>query len=121
MPKMTGSRLVAEMLKGYGVTHVFFVPTMLMEALAEMDSLGVQTILTHGEKAAAYMADGTRARRTRRAYASRSRSGHRTSRRACAIPTWRILRSSPSPAARRRTGATAMPTRRWRIWASSTA
>ena len=58
MPRMTGSRLFAEMLKGYGVTHVFFVPTILMDALAEMDSLGVQKILTHGEKAAAYMADG---------------------------------------------------------------
>jgi len=55
---MTGSRLFAEMLKGYGVTHVFFVPTILMDALAEMDSLGIQKILTHGEKAAAYMADG---------------------------------------------------------------
>ena len=58
MPKMTGSRLFAEMLKGYGVTHVFFVPTILMDALAEMDSLGIRKILTHGEKAAAYMADG---------------------------------------------------------------
>ncbi len=58
MPKMTGSRLVAEVFKGYGITHVFFVPTILMDALAEMDSLGIQKILTHGEKAAAYMADG---------------------------------------------------------------
>jgi acetolactate synthase-1/2/3 large subunit len=58
MPKMTGSRLFAEMLKGYGVTHVFFVPTILMDALAEMDDLGIRKILTHGEKAAAYMADG---------------------------------------------------------------
>lgn len=58
MPRMTGSRLVAEVFKSYGVTHVFFVPTILMDALAEMDSLGVQKILTHGEKAAAYMADG---------------------------------------------------------------
>jgi acetolactate synthase-1/2/3 large subunit len=55
---MTGSRLFAEMLKGYGVTHVFFVPTILMDALAEMDDLGIRKILTHGEKAAAYMADG---------------------------------------------------------------
>jgi acetolactate synthase-1/2/3 large subunit len=55
---MTGSRLFAEMLKGYGVTHVFFVPTILMDALADMDSLGIRKILTHGEKAAAYMADG---------------------------------------------------------------
>ena len=58
MPRMTGSRLVAEVFKEYGITHVFFVPTILMDALAEMDSLGVQKILTHGEKAAAYMADG---------------------------------------------------------------
>jgi acetolactate synthase-1/2/3 large subunit len=55
---MTGSRLVAEVFKSYGITHVFFVPTILMDALAEMDALGVQKILTHGEKAAAYMADG---------------------------------------------------------------
>jgi len=58
MPKMTGSRLFAEMLKGYGITHVFFVPTILMDALAEMDDLDIRKILTHGEKAAAYMADG---------------------------------------------------------------
>ncbi len=58
MPKMTGTRMFAEMLKGYGVTHVFFVPTILMESLAEMDSLGIRKILTHSEKAAAYMADG---------------------------------------------------------------
>jgi acetolactate synthase-1/2/3 large subunit len=55
---MTGSRLFAEMLKGYGITHVFFVPTILMDALAEMDELGIRKVLTHGEKAAAYMADG---------------------------------------------------------------
>jgi acetolactate synthase I/II/III large subunit len=58
MPKMTGSRLFAEMLHGYGVTHVFFVPTILMDSLAEMDSLGIRKVMTHGEKAAAYMADG---------------------------------------------------------------
>jgi len=58
MPRMTGSRLFAEMMKGYGITHVFFVPTILLEALAEMDELGIRKILTHGEKAAAYMADG---------------------------------------------------------------
>src|SRR5512146_2714704 len=58
MPKMTGSRLFAEVMKGYGVTHVFFVPTIVMEALAEMDELNIRKIMTHGEKAAAYMADG---------------------------------------------------------------
>src|SRR3972149_4032448 len=58
MSKTTGSRLFAEVMHGYGVTHVFFVPTILMDALAEMDDLGIRKILTHGEKAAAYMADG---------------------------------------------------------------
>ena len=58
MPRMTGSRLFAEMLQGYGVTHVFFVPTILLESLAEMDGLGIRKILTHSEKSAAYMADG---------------------------------------------------------------
>ena len=58
MAKTTGARYFAEVMKGYGITHAFFVPTILMEALAEMDELGIQKILTHGEKAAAYMADG---------------------------------------------------------------
>ena len=58
MPRMTGSRLFAEMMKGYGVTHAFFVPTILMKALQEMQTLGLKRIMTHGEKAAAYMADG---------------------------------------------------------------
>jgi len=55
---MTGSRLFAQMMKGYGVSHVFFVPAILMEAMAEMEDLGITRVVTHGEKAAAYMADG---------------------------------------------------------------
>ena len=58
MPKMTGMRFVAEALRGYGVSHVFFVPQMLLETLTEMEGWGVRRIMTHGEKAAAYMADG---------------------------------------------------------------
>ena len=58
MAKTTGSRLFAEILHGYGVTHVFYVPTIMMRALAEMDELKIHKIMTHGEKAAAYMADG---------------------------------------------------------------
>ncbi len=60
MPKMTGARFLAEALKGYGVTHIFFVPTILSYMLAEIDrrGLGISRVLTHGEKAAAYMADG---------------------------------------------------------------
>ena len=58
MPGMSGSRLFAEVMHGYGVTHVFYVPTIMMRALAEMDEFGIHKIMTHGEKAAAYMADG---------------------------------------------------------------
>jgi len=56
--KMSGARFIAEMFKGYGVTHVFFVEAILRGALVEMETLGIRRILTHSEKAAAYMADG---------------------------------------------------------------
>jgi acetolactate synthase-1/2/3 large subunit len=55
---MNGSRVVAEMLRDYGVTHVFFVPLVLPKALAEMEDMPIRRIMTHGEKSAAYMADG---------------------------------------------------------------
>ncbi|MHC4717584.1 MAG: thiamine pyrophosphate-binding protein [Planctomycetota bacterium] len=58
MPIMTGSRYFAEAMEAYGATHVFFVPVILTEALAEMEGRGVTRVMTHGEKAAAYMADG---------------------------------------------------------------
>ena len=58
MPEMTGSRLFAEMLKGYEVTHIFYVPAIMLGAIAEMGSLNIKRIMTHGEKSAAYMADG---------------------------------------------------------------
>jgi acetolactate synthase I/II/III large subunit len=58
MPKITGAQFIAETFKGYGITHVFFVPAVLWGALAEMKKLGIHRIGTHSEKAAAYMADG---------------------------------------------------------------
>ena len=56
--KRTGARFLAETLKGYGVTHVFFVEAILRKTLVELETLGIRRILTHSEKAAAYMADG---------------------------------------------------------------
>ena len=56
--KMSGGRFIAETLKGYGVTHVFFVEAILRQTLMEAGALGIQRVLTHSEKAAAYMADG---------------------------------------------------------------
>src|SRR5690349_14227374 len=58
MPKMTGARLYAQMLQSYGVTHVFFVPAIMVKAFSEMEDLPIRRIMAHGEKAAAYMADG---------------------------------------------------------------
>src|SRR5438309_4008777 len=59
MARMTGAQALAEMLQGYGVTHVFMVPAVLRRTFAEMERrTGIKRIQTHGEKAAAYMADG---------------------------------------------------------------
>ncbi|HTE87290.1 MAG TPA: thiamine pyrophosphate-binding protein, partial [Dehalococcoidia bacterium] len=58
MPRMTGNHFFAEAMKGYGVTHLFFVPSVIGGAMAEIDAVGVCKVITHGEKAAAYMADG---------------------------------------------------------------
>lgn len=58
MPRMTGNRYFAEALQAYGVSHLFFVPTMMLPAMAEMEDMGIRRVVTHGEKAAAYMADG---------------------------------------------------------------
>ena len=54
---MTGARFVAEMAHGYGITHVYFMPFIGPRTLMEMEKLGMRRIQTHGEKAAAYMAD----------------------------------------------------------------
>jgi acetolactate synthase-1/2/3 large subunit len=59
MPKMSGAQLLADMLEQYGVTHVFMVPAVLRRTFAEMEQrTGIKRIHAHGEKAAAYMADG---------------------------------------------------------------
>src|SRR6201985_2464703 len=57
--KMTGAQCLADMLKGYGVTHVFMVPAVLRRTFAEMERrTDIARIHCHGEKSAAYMADG---------------------------------------------------------------
>ena len=57
--KRTGAEVLADMLAGYGVTHVFMVPAVLRRTFVEMERrTKIKRIHTHGEKAAAYMADG---------------------------------------------------------------
>ena len=57
--KLTGAQLLADMLAGYGVSHVFMVPAVLRRTFAEMERrTQIKRLHCHGEKAAAYMADG---------------------------------------------------------------
>jgi acetolactate synthase-1/2/3 large subunit len=45
-------------MRGYGVSHLFYVNSIVGPAMLEMDKVGVKRVVAHGEKAAAYMADG---------------------------------------------------------------
>src|SRR6266568_3333390 len=59
MAKITGAQCLADMLQGYGVSHVFMVPAVLRRTFAEMERrTKIKRIHTHGEKSAAYMTDG---------------------------------------------------------------
>ena len=50
---------LAEQLDTFGVTHVFMVPAVLRRTLAEIERrTPIVAVHTHGEKSAAYMADG---------------------------------------------------------------
>jgi acetolactate synthase-1/2/3 large subunit len=56
---MTGAECLADMLRDYGVTHVFHVPAVLRRTFAELERrTSIKRLHVHGEKAAAYMADG---------------------------------------------------------------
>jgi acetolactate synthase I/II/III large subunit len=55
----TGAEVLAEMLSAYGVSHFFMVPSVFNLALMEMERrTSITRVHAHGEKAAAYMADG---------------------------------------------------------------
>ena len=58
MPKMSGARFLAETLHGYGVSHFFFMPVIVADAMPELERLGITRVMAHSEKPAAYMADG---------------------------------------------------------------
>lgn len=59
MPKMTGAQVMADMLKGYGVSHVFMVPAVLRRTMVELElRTEIKRLHVHSEKTAAYMADG---------------------------------------------------------------
>src|SRR3982075_2353545 len=57
--KMSGAECMADMLQGYGVTHVFHVPAVLRKTFAVMESrTKIKRLHVHSEATAAYMADG---------------------------------------------------------------
>lgn len=59
MAKMTGAQVMADMLKGYGVSHVFMVPAVLRRTMVELElRTEIKRLHVHSEKTAAYMADG---------------------------------------------------------------
>jgi acetolactate synthase-1/2/3 large subunit len=59
MPEtMNGAEWLARALASTGMSHVFFVESTLRRTLLQLSDLGVQPVLAHSEKAAAYMADG---------------------------------------------------------------
>ena len=55
---MNGAEWLARALAGTGMSHVFFVESVLRRTLLQLADLGVKPVLAHSEKAAAYMADG---------------------------------------------------------------
>ncbi|MCB8946074.1 MAG: thiamine pyrophosphate-binding protein [Ardenticatenaceae bacterium] len=55
---ITGARFIAETLHGYGITHVFYMDAILRKTMVDLEELGIRRVITHSEKAAAYMADG---------------------------------------------------------------
>jgi acetolactate synthase I/II/III large subunit len=64
MAKTTGAKLFAEIMQGYGITHIFYVPQVVSKALVAMEDMPIRRVVAHSEKAAGYMADGyARARR----------------------------------------------------------
>ncbi len=58
MAKTNGAKLLAELIQGYGLTHVFYVPQVVSKALVAMEDMEIRRVVAHSEKAAAYMADG---------------------------------------------------------------
>ena len=57
--KLTGAKVLAKMLDDYGVTDSFHVPAVLRTTMVELEvSTSIRRIHAHGEKSAAYMADG---------------------------------------------------------------
>ena len=59
--RMSGAECMADMLAGYGVTHVFHVPAVLRKSFVEMERrTNIKRIHTHGEVVAELLARSER-------------------------------------------------------------
>ena len=121
MAKTTGAQLFAEMMQGYGVTHIFYVPDVHAES-ARRDGGHGHPPRRHARREGRGVHGGRlRARASGKPGVCMAQTSARpTSPPGCAMPTWRARRSSRSPAARRRSRAIATRTRRSRTSRSST-
>jgi acetolactate synthase-1/2/3 large subunit len=55
----TGAIVLADMLKAFGVTHIFMVPAVLRRTMVEIENrTDIKRLHVHSEKSAVYMADG---------------------------------------------------------------
>lgn len=55
---MLAAEVLVDSLVAHGVTHLFYVPVISPPAIKGLTTRGVVPVVAHGEKAAAYMADG---------------------------------------------------------------
>lgn len=55
---MKGYEFIAETMKKYDVTSVFYMESMFENVIRELKKKGVKAVLAHSENAAGYMADG---------------------------------------------------------------
>jgi acetolactate synthase-1/2/3 large subunit len=60
MTEQAAAVVLADLLAGYGVSHIFHVPAILRRTMAELERRHpeIERFVTHGEKSAVYMADG---------------------------------------------------------------
>ena len=92
MAKTTGTRYVADTLRGYGVTHVFFVPQMLLQTLTAMEGMGIRRMMTMAKKPLHTWPTVTRALPISQVFAWRSMWGRPTSLRVCVMHTLPVRR-----------------------------
>ncbi len=56
--RTTGAKFMADTIKSIGNSHIFIMETSFWETMYELQRNGIERIICHCEKSAAYMADG---------------------------------------------------------------